>query len=450
MRRLLKAFFYLIAALLLLSIALLQLVDPRLPQEKEFYPTMQKRLDSVKNSIQLTPREPFKVGFAKVSLTPDSAMALAGYGARKPKLLDGVLDSVFARCIVVKSSTKKIAILSADLLIIHPEVTYLLHKKLVDIGWRQEDVFLTATHSHSSIGQWAPGIVGGLFAGEYSEDVSVIISNRLIQSIIEADKVKLAASFGFSESSIPDLVRNRLVGEEGEEDPFLKTLQFRTSLGKILFSAYSAHATCLGRTSRKLSGDFPSYFHQEISADTAALFSSYAAGAVASMGPETPDLEQEERAKYLGGQLAEGITPPRSFDDSIRMASHRFTVEIGEPQFKISQNIVLRPYLFDIAFGKEPVEVSVAGLGNTLLIGMPCDFSGELALPLYDLAEQQGLNLVITSFNGGYMGYITKDDWYDLDKYETRTMSWYGPGQGAYFSEIAEQLIIAYAQALAK
>ena len=82
-------------------------------------------------------------------------------------------------------------------------------------------------------------------------------------------------------------------------------------------------------------------------------------------------------------------------------------------------------------------------LGNILLIGTPCDFSGELAVPLYEFARQRGLELIITSFNGGYIGYITDDKWYDLEKYETKTMNWYGPGNGRYFTEIIKKLIEA-------
>jgi neutral ceramidase len=57
------------------------------------------------------------------------------------------------------------------------------------------------------------------------------------------------------------------------------------------------------------------------------------------------------------------------------------------------------------------------------------------------MARAQGQNLIVTSFNGGYVGYITKDEWYDLNKYETRTMNWFGPYNGAYFSEIIGSIV---------
>ena len=404
---------------------------------------MMSRLDSLTQSLQLSSSEKFAVGTARISITPDSTMALAGYGARKPKAFDAIFDSVFVRTIVIKTPSQKVAILSADLLIIHPDVTNAFYKKLLAIGWDRNSVFLSATHSHSSIGQWAPGLVGGLFAGDHNKEVAEIIGDRMVESLLGAQKKLTPASLGFSSSQNPDLVLNRLVRDQGEEDPFQKNMVFNTETGNILFSSFSAHATCLTSQSRKLSGDFPSYFHRHLEKDSSVVFSLYAAGPVASMGPEVPDMDQFERTIYLGEEIARRITLPMSFNDSIQITSFRIPLALGKPQFKISKNLILRPYLFNYAFGDEKGEISALLLGNTLLIGTPCDFSGELALPLYEHARQKGLELIITSFNGGYIGYVTKDKWYDLEKYETRTMNWYGPGNGHYFSEIIKKLITA-------
>lgn len=443
MRKLLKILLYFFVFLLFLSIATISLIDLRVPEEKEFYQPMMSRLDSLSRSLQLSPLEPIKVGTAKVSITPDSTMALAGYGARKPKEFDSIFDSVFVRTIVIQTSSKKLAILSADLLIIHPEVTKAFHKKLGALDWKREEVFLSATHTHSSIGQWAPGFVGGLFAGDYDEKVAGIIADRMIESLQKGVQELQPTSMGFSSSKNPDLVFNRLVRDDGEKDDFQKNLTFRTSEGDILFSSFSAHATCLTSQSRKLSGDYPSYFHKHLENDSSITFSMYAAGAVGSMGPQTPDIDQFDRTKFIGVEVAKRVTKPESFNDSLQVTAFRIPLSLGRPQFKISKNLILKPYLFNYAFGDEQVEISGLLLGNVLLIGTPCDFSGELALPLYEYAKQRDLELIITSFNGGYIGYITKDEWFDLEKYETRTMNWYGPGNGKYFSDVIKKIIDA-------
>jgi hypothetical protein len=69
------------------------------------------------------------------------------------------------------------------------------------------------------------------------------------------------------------------------------------------------------------------------------------------------------------------------------------------------------------------------------MLGTPCDFSGMLTNPIYKKAVEKNIHVMVTSFNGGYIGYITPDEYYDLEKYETQTMNWYGPGNGTYLQQ---------------
>jgi len=92
------------------------------------------------------------------------------------------------------------------------------------------------------------------------------------------------------------------------------------------------------------------------------------------------------------------------------------------------------------------MEITSMRMGNLLFIGVPCDFSGELVAPLEKYANDRGIELIITSFNGGYAGYVTKDEWYDFNKYETRTMNWYGHEIGKYMSVAITKIIDGYAQ----
>jgi hypothetical protein len=71
---------------------------------------------------------------------------------------------------------------------------------------------------------------------------------------------------------------------------------------------------------------------------------------------------------------------------------------------------------------------------------MPCDFSGEFMPILEKVALEKHRKLIITSFNGSYMGYLTPDQYYTLPHYETREMNWLGK-KGSYFTELIEQII---------
>jgi hypothetical protein len=85
--------------------------------------------------------------------------------------------------------------------------------------------------------------------------------------------------------------------------------------------------------------------------------------------------------------------------------------------------------------------MGVSRIINIVFSGTPCEFSGELIPEIKAGINQPKLDLIITSFNGGYIGYITKDCWYDLKEYETFIMNWFGPNNGQYFVNIIQNLI---------
>jgi hypothetical protein len=76
-----------------------------------------------------------------------------------------------------------------------------------------------------------------------------------------------------------------------------------------------------------------------------------------------------------------------------------------------------------------------------LLLGTPCDFSGEFNPALDAYSAQKGFQNIVTSFNGGYVGYLTPRNRYDIDHYETKLMNWYAPGTGEEVETSLEYLI---------
>lgn len=450
LRKSLKAFLYLLGFLLILSICLIVPVDRSPYQEFISYETMTNRLDSLERVYRnpLT-GDSLRVGFARVSITPSDTVSLAGYGAREPMAFDQILDSVFVRVMVLDNGLKRVAILSGDLLIIHPEVTTSFYERVKKTGWDRNDIFLGATHSHSSIGNWAPGIAGKLFSGEFNQSSQDFLVDQMVKAVGKASELTKPAAMTFVRNELGIHVKNRLI-KGGEEDPWMRNLLIQTEDGIACLSSYSAHATCFSVKSRALTGDFPSYFHSKLTEDSLNNFSIYMAGAVGSMGPDAAGLKEREKAAFIGKSLAEQISLLSRLgamnENQLAVDALRLQVAMRPPQLKITENLALRPWLFRAILGRHQPEISILKLGKTLFVGMPCDFSGELAVPLYEYASDKGLNLIITSFNGGYIGYVTNDEWYDLAKYETRTMNWYGPDSGAYFSEIVTRIIDTIAE----
>ncbi len=433
--------------LLVIAMSCLQLVDRTPYQEQAYYQKMMERIDSLYQG-RSTPSisDTLLIGWSRVNITPREVGPLAGFGGRDPMAFDAVRDSIYIRTLVLDDGQKRVAYVTADLLIIPPEVTNSLRKALPAMNWDLGQVFLTATHSHSSIGGWAPGLVGNLFAGEFDPKLPKEIASHILSSIREAQEALAPGHISYNELQAPELVKNRLAKERGVIDPNLKIVGLKSGSRSAYLASFSAHATCLSRHTHELSGDFPGRLILNLEQDDSIDFALYAAGPVASMGPRTIEANEEyEEVIDFADKLTEYVTLLELLNPAyvadVSLDFWRVPIEIGPPTVKISRNIALRPWLFRYFFGEYPIEVSFLQCGKTIFIGLPGDFSGELALPLYESAREKGLNLVINSFNGGYIGYIIKDQWYDLSKYEARTMSWYGPNNGAYISKVIEKII---------
>ncbi|MFZ6011594.1 MAG: hypothetical protein ACOYXT_14720, partial [Bacteroidota bacterium] len=120
----------------------------------------------------------------------------------------------------------------------------------------------------------------------------------------------------------------------------------------------------------------------------------------------------------------------------------RMPLPLSDPQLKIEKDWKVRPWFFRTAMGEYPVYLTALRIGDVVLAGTPCDFSGEFSYQLNAVASwRPGSQLMVTSFNGGYIGYVTPLERYDRNHYETRLMNWYAPGTGEYIEECLYKLI---------
>ena len=130
--------------------------------------------------------------------------------------------------------------------------------------------------------------------------------------------------------------------------------------------------------------------------------------------------------------------------DSISIHSTHVPITFGPAQLRIGKDWKVRNWAFRSVLGGLEGELTYLRIGNILMIGTPCDFSGEISVneKLSEYAKSKGLNLIITSFNGNYVGYITHDGHYDsINRTEIREMNWVGPYYGQYFAEMINRLV---------
>lgn len=436
-----------IAVLIILIIALLAsmvtTMDRTPYKEMPYYSQWKSEIAGIKKESPIQSGD-IKVGWSKVNITPDKPMSMAGYGNRKGRPFTSVHDSIWVRTMVIENGNTQVALVAADLLILPPTVTKVLQERLTAKEVPFDQVFFGATHSHNSIGGWGTGISGLFFSGQYDEEVVNRLADAIYHSIVLAKRDMVLASISYDEAIDTTDIRNRLVGKEGTVDPEIRSIMVKRNDGKsAILSSYGAHSTVIDSKNMQLSRDYPGILVDSLE-NGRYSFAMFMAGAVGSMGPIEKGNDDFDEMKNQAYGIQKAMQLSAAFPKAelnVPIRSLTIPLPMREPSPRLTMNLVLRSWAFKKGFGEFPIFVKALRIGNILMVGMPCDFSGELVAGLDAYAKTKGLDLMVTSFNGGYIGYITHDKYFERDLYETKPMSWYGPYNGAYLQEVIKDII---------
>jgi neutral ceramidase len=438
MRKFLKILAYFLGFILVLLLVTIKPLDREKYTEKAHYKQFKTLISGFK---PCETKGELRAGWAKLNITPAKPMAMAGYGNRRGKPYTAVHDSVFVRAIAIEINQQKTFFLSADLLIIPPSVNALLESKLKSLGIDIQNVHFGATHSHNSLGSWGNTVTGKLFAGPYDPKIEPFLVEKICKVLQNAQSNLAPAKIAYGEIIDKDDIKNRLEIAKPEIDPEIRSLQIVQKTGKkAQLVTYAAHSTVLNSATFELSRDYSGVLVDKLEKENVD-FAMFMAGAVGSMGPIEKGMNDFDEVNNQGLNVYNHVLNLKYAEVENSIFSTRIELPMAAASAKISQNFALRSWVFKYLFGDFPTYLKITKIGKTLFIGTPCDFSGELMIPLDAYAKSKGLDLVITSFDGSYVGYITKDEHYDLDLYETRTMNWFGPENGAYFSEVIRSIV---------
>ena len=406
-----------------------------------------------------------RVGTDFSNLDPHVGEPMAGYSARKPMASDGVGGYIDASAITISNDRQTVTIVGGDILLFMPQ---LRDEVLRRTGLQREEVFFTAGHTHSGLGgyssRWVDQIVLGKFDPAVFDRIAGTFAQTILLSREEKSMVPAELTVNVNDGSgQPPIAVNRLV-KGGPTMNTIYCLRFRELIGdhrrSALFVA-SPHPTCLPASSRTIHGDYPAILK--------VLWNSpeegplmFAAGAVGSMGVAATQPRGLSQAKEVGGLLASrspgktsrwnvpgGATtqslPRAAWHPKVLIQSHLLEVDLPPQQYRITQGLRLSPIACRYLHGRRSyihvLRIRMAGAraseGDIVFLGMPADYSGELAMRLADEAKGLGLTPIVTSFNGDYVGYLLPQERYWLDSHETLDENLCGPWGGEYFHEIA-------------
>jgi hypothetical protein len=293
------------------------------------------------------------------------------------------------------------------------------------------------------MGGYMPGPLGELAFGGYDEKMVALLVAGSVSALQTALATQDTVTLAYKKTSVSDLVSNRFT-KGGSIDPFVRQVLLQRKDGKkATFLTYSAHATALSSKFMGLSGDYPAYLTQQLEQEKVD-FALFAAGTVGSHRPliQGNSPEQVDAYALAIDTTLSADTSQMAVQGDALLRTSQLQINLGEPQLRISKDLRLRPWLFRYLLGEMPAYLDISQVGNILFISSSGELSGVFYKAWDTLAEEKGLYLVVTVFNGSYVGYITPDDLYDASYHEVREMNWFGPGNGKYFDRLIQEVIL--------
>lgn len=370
-------------------------------------------------------------------ITPREPSQLIGYKVRGPH--EAVLDSLYLHMLLLQKESQQVAMVNLDLLMVPADLRDRVEQGLQEMGSSLE-VYWTATHTHSSFGGWEDKGIARWMTGEFDENVLASLELAFWEALAEAKEDLQAAEAYYLETKAGGRVENRLDREVQEIDDWLRGLEIiRADSSKGTYVTFGAHPSLLSKQIHAFSADYPGYLVKELRQHYD--FAMFGAGAVASQRPREYGLKDAAFMEDYGKSLAALWVKQtkRTKMEGKTFSFERLPVQWPPGRLRLSQYLEVRPWFFELLMGELLGDITLFRIGEVLFIGMPADFSGELALRsgLYAQAKQQGLFLVITSFNGRYVGYLTDNRHFDSSpKDEVRTLNWVGFNGGAFIVDL--------------
>ncbi|USS40138.1 neutral/alkaline non-lysosomal ceramidase N-terminal domain-containing protein [Thermococcus aggregans] len=218
-----------------------------------------------------------KIGWAKVDITPENPMPLAGYALRTGRSSD-ILDRIYGRILYIDS----VVIIALDLLIVDEKLREEIALKVSkELGIPESNVIVTATHTHSAP-ESSLSFLTNLWGIEDEREIIKNYQEFIITRLAEAlKKINFDNTSLFAGKAIIEGVSSNRIDPNGIVDK--ESVFLFDSKKKTIALNFSCHPTVLPYSNNKISGDLAGaisrLFEKEFNV---ALFLNGAAGNVST------------------------------------------------------------------------------------------------------------------------------------------------------------------------
>lgn len=259
-------------------------------------------------------------GVARSVITPPLGTFLVGFAAREEGARDIDADLV-ATALVLGAGSQRVAIVSVDMLAVHPELGAAVRSEVTRrTGIPGDHVMVAATHTHSGPMSYATD------ANRPFERAYVAWLPHALASTVElADRRRVPARLGTG-AATGDIAVNRrqrtaegriVLGEnpDGPIDPEVGVVRVDQADGRPLavVAVYACHAVTMGPPSLLISPDWPGAMRDLVEAVTGATV-LFLQGAAGNINPKGGVRSDPAHTRAVGRRLAPAVV--RAWDDA--------------------------------------------------------------------------------------------------------------------------------------
>jgi neutral ceramidase len=424
-------------------------------------------------------------GFGVADITPPIGVPLAGYSNRRAgpgQWFSGdpyavlfnpskaVHDPIEAHAMAIVRDSRRLVFLRLDLVAVSADLIAAIRERLANLAIPEDDLIVTATHTHSGPGAWMDSTIWALVGTDrYSPEIFAGIADGGARAVREALANLVPARLFAGAFAVDGLQRNRR-DRDAPVDNVASVILARSRNGAWRGGLvnFAIHPTALGAGNLDFTADIAGGIERALTsvlrarngeATELAIIGApgnspvtllFLNGALGDVSPAMRGYNGVDRiGEAIAGEVRRGI-------EGLRMLGPDWTVtatsvDLGAPRVAL-QNCAstwlrwLVGHDLSVRLGQTVSSVArlrLVRLGDVAIMTWPGEPTSSLGLELRNLASAAGARQpMVVGIAGDYLSYFTSPSEFTRNSYES-CMSWFGPQGGARIVGAYRQLMAA-------
>ncbi len=400
--------------------------------------------------------EGFRSGQARIDVTPEQPVVLAGYGSRT-NLSEGVHDPLSARVIAFEQDGRRLVLVSLDNLGFYNDTAGPLRQAILEkCRVEPSELFLCAIHTHS-----APLLTLDAAKGHANNVAYTKALGGKLAEVVRTALDRLApADIGVGSGSSPVGVNRREVvqGADGKtkvvlgrnpsvitdrEVQVLKVVSSGRDEPTALLFAYGTHSTSLGPGNHQVSGDIhglaAQFLEKYFGGDMVAPEFAGASGNIDPWVRVLPGFKADK------GWVPETVLMGTLLGEEVARVAEGIHTSATNCPIKTAWKSIELPAkpkggAASSAAPTAPITITVARLGGIAFVGLGGEVFNELGQAIKSASPFQP-TFIFTHCNGA-AGYVPTRPSYPEGGYEVQSSS-FAPGGGEQLAEEAVRMLNA-------